>query len=192
MVNQQGPFLLLAWREAWQTWWQREVVGKATRFAYLTDALLELMYASPKPTEMTHQRFSALFPRHLVRASQMVRGAAVQVRTLHVRRQDAPASEPAQMLPLLVLGSETVALLLFSPATGVLNLGRLEDALGHLPDVLSAQSLEWFALEPLDDPFTLLAAACADGQRREIEAITPSTARTPGQLQALLDHNPCS
>ncbi len=188
MVNQQGPFLLLAWREAWQTWWQREVVGKATRFVSLADALLELMYESPKPAGMTHQRFSALFPRHGVRASQPVRGAGVQVRTLHVRRQDAPASEPAQMLPLLVLGSETPTLLLFSPATGVRALERLEDALGLIPDALSAQALEWFALEPLDDPFTLLAAACADGQRREIEAITPSAARTPGQLQALLDH----
>jgi hypothetical protein len=195
MVNQQGAFLMLAWQDAWQAWWQHAVVDRVSRFEYLADALLELLYASPEPAGMTTQRFSALLPRHLLRASQSVRdaampGARLQIHTLHLRRQGDAAAEPGQMLPLLVfkhliLGADTQTLLLFSPSTGVRTLARVEDAIGLVPD---RQALEWFALEPLDDAFSLLAAACAQAQRREVEAIIPHVETHPEQLQALLDH----
>lgn len=202
LVNQRGPFLLLVWQALWQTWWQQSVAGQVSRFAYLADGLLALMYDSPKPAGMTDQQFCALFPRHLMRAAQSVRttglpGAQLHIQTLHVRLQSAPAREPAYMLPVLllkhqVLGADTSTLLLFSPAAGVRTLYRPDDAFGLLPDALrtqgASQVLEWSALEPLVDPFEVLAAACAQEQRREVEAIAPSADRTPEQLQTLLDH----
>ncbi|CAM2879486.1 hypothetical protein SAMN04490207_4984 [Pseudomonas gessardii] len=200
LVNQLGPDLLQAWLVRLQDWWRETVPVDTTRWAYLSDDLLMLLYDSQKPAGMDEQQFSRLFPRALLRASRpdrqwSVQGTALKVQALFVRRQGS--AQVPQMLPLLVLdhrmfGAELRTLLLFSPATGLHPLAQLEEVApllaGYVGPRLAGAALEWFAEEPVGDPFDALAASYAERQCTEVLAIDRTVPRTPDQYQALLDY----
>ncbi|MBB6288336.1 MULTISPECIES: hypothetical protein [unclassified Pseudomonas] len=199
VVNQLGPNLLQAWLERLEAWWRATVSVNTTRWAYLSDDCLALLYDSQKPPGMDEQQFARLFPRTALRASRPDRewslhGATLQVQTVHVRPQGSQTSE---MLPLLILahrlpGAELPALLLFSPATGLHPLARLEDIEPLIPDYLSQRlvgpTLEWFVQVPWGDPFDALAASYAERQRADVLAIDLTVPRTPAQFQHMLDY----
>lgn len=200
LVNQLGASLLEDWLAHLQDWWRETLPVDTTRWAYLSDDLLALLYDSQQPPGMDAQQFAKVFPPAALRASRPDRqwslhGASLQVQTLHVRPKGTV--QTPQMLPLLILdhrlfGAELRTLLLFSPATGLHPLTRLADIEALIPDYLSqhqaGQALEWFVQEPWGDPFDALAASYAERQRTEVLAIDRTVPRSPDQFQQMLDH----
>ncbi|OCW23431.1 hypothetical protein C9382_00690 [Pseudomonas aylmerensis] len=190
VINQLGPSLLDAWLEQLQDWWRGTVPVNTTRWAYLSDDCLALLYDSPKPPGMNAQQFSDAFPRAAMHASRpdhqwSLHDATLPVHTVYVRPRGT--TQPAQMLPLLILGTW-----LFSPATGLHLLERVDDIDTRIPDYLNArlagQALEWFVQAPWGDPFDALAASYAECQRADTLAIDRTVPRTPAQFQAMLDY----
>ncbi|WP_053133581.1 hypothetical protein [Pseudomonas sp. MIACH] len=190
VVNQLGADLLDAWLEQLLDWWRAVVPVNTTRWAYLSDDWLALLYDSPQPPGMDAAQFTRLFPRASLRAGRPDRqwtldAAALPVHTVHVRPQGS--AQTPEMLPLLILDQW-----LFSPATGLHPLKRLDDIEVLIPDYLSArladQALEWFVQEPWGDPFDALAASYAERQRADVLAIDRSVPRSSAQFQAMLDY----
>ncbi|MBD8235087.1 hypothetical protein SOM46_05845 [Pseudomonas fluorescens] len=200
LVNQLGSDLLDAWLARLQGWWRETLPVNMTRWGYLSDDCLALLYDSSPPPGMDAQQFAKVFPATELRATRPDRqwslhGASLQVWTVHVRPKGT--LQTPQMLPLLILdhrlfGAELRTLLLFSLATGVQPLTRLEDIEALIPDYLNerlaGQALEWFVQEPWGDPFDALAASYAERQRADVLAIDCTVPRTPSQFQQMLDY----
>lgn len=193
LVNRCGALLLGAYARHLQAWWREDLPVNMTRWGYVSDDLLALLYETPPPPGFTAQRFASVFPRHLLRPSRpdpqwSLHGDAVRVQALYLRGEPG-ANDAAQMLPLLVL-SHGPQRVLFNPATGLHPLPRLEDVATRLaayaptPGALT----QWFAADVEGDPFDALAASYLAQQLRDIDRIDRSIPLAPGQHQALLNY----
>lgn len=185
LINRCGALLLGAYAQRLQAWWREALPVDMTRWGYLSDDLLALLYDSPKPPGLSEAQFATLFPRHLLHPVRPDRqwnahGDALRVRALYQPGRDGP-----QMLPVLVLshGQQT---LMFSPASGIHPLARLDDVAALLPAYGAVG--QWFAQDVEGDPFDALAASYLAQQLRDIDSIDRHQPLLPGQHQRLLDH----
>ena len=191
LINECGAVLLKSFSNRLQTWWRELLAKNRSRWGDLSDHLLALLYDSPKPPGMDEKRFAALFPKTLLRpvrptASWSLHGGPLRMQTVHLQGADQ-----TQMLPLLVLNHASTTLL-FSPASGMHVLNRLDDIGALLPaytsPVLTGAADQWFVVEAQGDPFDALASSYLARQLLEIDSIPRTVLRTPQTCQALLDY----
>lgn len=189
LINDCGPRLLGVFVRRLQAWWNEPLPVNMTRWGYLADDLLELLYDSAPPPGMSAQGFAQVFPKSALHANRPNRmwsahGPALKVQTLHLRR-----GESVQMLPLLLLQSATQTLL-FSPAAGVQRLDHPDAVQALLPayasPLLAGMGGQWFAVEVQGDPFDALAASYLALQLQEIAFLHPLVPRAVEDYQALL------
>lgn len=188
LINRCGALLLGAYAQRLQTWWREELPVDMTRWGYLSDDLLALLYDSPKPPGYSEERFATLFPKSLLHPIRPDREWSAHGNTLQVQAVYLPGP-PVETLPMLILihGQQR---LLFSPASGLHPLDAIDDIAAFLP----ARTAEgtpverWFVDDVDSDPFDALAASYLARQLRDIEHIDRNLALAPGQHQALLDY----
>ncbi|AZE59546.1 MULTISPECIES: hypothetical protein [Pseudomonas fluorescens group] len=193
LINRCATLLLGAYAQHLQAWWREALPVNMTRWGYVSDDLLALLYESPPPPGFTAQRFASVFPRRLLRPDRPdpqwnLHGDAVRVQALYLSGEPE-TNDGAQMLPLLVL-SHGAQHVLFSPANGLHPLTRLEDVAKWLAAYAPTPGAptHWFAADVEGDPFDALAASYLAQQLRDIDRIDRSIALAPGQHQALLDY----
>ncbi|MFL1550815.1 hypothetical protein ACI77I_17185 [Pseudomonas sp. D47] len=195
LINHCGAVLLRSFGNRLQAWWSEPVPINMTRWRYLSDHLLGLLYDSPKPPGMDEKGFAALFPKTLLRPLRpsvqwSLHDGPLQVRTVHLLGAGL-AGDQAQTLPLLIL-SHAAKTLLFSPASGVHELNSLDDVGALLPaytsPVLTGAADQWFTQQAQGDPFDALAASYLARQQLEIDSIERDVPRTVEACQALLDY----
>ncbi|KGE67503.1 MULTISPECIES: hypothetical protein [Pseudomonas] len=183
LINHCGTELLRLYAQRLQAWWREAVPVNMTRWGYLSDELLELLYDATPPAGMTQARFDAVFPRstlHARRPNRMwsAHSLALKVQTVHVR-------QPAQMLPLLLFSQPNVAgLWLFDPATGVQALDNLDALQVLLPGY--THLTQWFTADAQGDPFDALAASYLQRQLLDIASLNPKVPRPLAEYQQLL------
>ena len=193
LINRCGALLLQAYAQRLQSWWREALPVNMTRWGYLSDDLLALLYDCPPPAGLSAERFAAVFPKQLLRplrpdAQWRMQADALRVQALYL--PGAPGTrDAAQMLPVLVLshGGQHV---LFSPASGLHPLTGLEDVAALLPAYapLGGTLEQWFAADVEGDAFDALAASYLARQLWEIDCIDRNVALAPGEHQALLDY----
>ncbi|WP_339435858.1 hypothetical protein [Pseudomonas sp. EL_65y_Pfl1_R32] len=193
LINQCGALLLTRFAQRLQAWWNESLPVNRTRWGYLSDELLGLLYDSPRPPGMSEARYAQVLPKSGLHRQRPNRhwsalGPALRVQTLHLRRG---RNEPVQMLPLLVLSPAGQGpVVLFSPASGVQVLDNLQAVQALLPayasPLLPGAAGDWFAVEVVSDPFDELAASYLQRQLREIASLDLAVPRAVEDYQALL------
>ena len=187
LINRCGALLWRTYVQRLQAWWSEELPVNMTRWGYLSDDLLTLLYDSPKPPGYSEEQFATLFPKtllHPIRPDNewSAHGDALRVQAVYL------AGPPVEMLPVLVLihGQQR---LLFSPASGLHPLRDEDEIAAWLPAFAEGARVEqWFAEDVDSDPFDALAASYLARQLRDIDRIDRNLALAPGQHQALLDY----
>lgn len=186
LLNRCGAGLLGAYAQRLQAWWREALPVEMTRWGYLSDDLLTLLYDAGKPPGFNDEGFARLFPKTLLHPTRPDREWSAHGEALRVQAVFLAGATPL-MLPLLILshGQQT---LLFSPASGVHPLGSIDDVAALLPAYVpeDADTEQWFAQDVESDPFDALAASYLALQLREIDRIDRNLPLAPGQHQALL------
>lgn len=189
LINRCGARLLGFFSRRLQAWWNEPLPLHMTRWGYLADELLALLYDSPPPPGMSAECFARVFPRSALHGRRPNRewsahGPALRVQTLHLRR-----GASVQMLALLLLQTATQTFL-FSPACGVQRLDTPDSLPALLPayasPLLAGAGGQWFAVEVQGDPFDALAASYLALQLQEIALLDPLVPRSVEDYQALL------
>lgn len=184
LINHCGATLLTLYGQRLQAWWREALPVEMTRWGYLSDELLELLFDSSPPPGMARQRFDATFPRaqlHARRPDRLwsARSSTLRVQTVHLQ-------QPAQMLPLLLFSQPSqTSYWLFSPASGVQALADL-DALQALLPAYTRQRGSWFTAEVQGDPFDALAASYLQRQLHDIANLNPQVPRLLEDYQTQL------
>lgn len=188
LINRCGTGLLQQFCERLQAWWCQTLPVNMTRWGYLADELLELLYDLPAPPGMSAQRFGEVLPRtslHARRPDRLWR-LGLPVYTLHLWSEGQ-----TQPLPLLLI-SPAPYTLLFSPASGVHwldNLDAVQPLLSAYASPLLAQPFsQWFAEPVQGDPFDALAAVLLTRQLQEIASLDARVARPVQEYQQLLGY----
>ncbi|AZE82513.1 hypothetical protein C4J98_1084 [Pseudomonas orientalis] len=188
LINRCGALLLEAYAQRLQAWWREELPVDMTRWGYLSDDLLALLYDSPKPPGYSDQQFATLFPKNLLRPIRPDHEWSAHGETLRVQAVYLPGPS-VEMLPVLILihGQQR---LLFSPASGLHPLGAVDDVAALLPTYAAEGTPieRWFVEDVDSDPFDALAASYLARQLRDIDGIDRNLALAPGQHQALLNY----
>jgi hypothetical protein len=185
LINHCGAHLLGYYAQRLQAWWCAPLPMNKTRWGYLADDLLELLYDSPPPAGMSPARFAAVFPKAQLRPSRPnALGPALTVQTVQLQR-----GASTQMLPLLLI-SHGAGVLLFSPASGVHLLDTVAAVQALLPaytsPLLPGAAGQWFAAPVQGDPFEALAASYLERQCLEIQRLDPRVPRSVEDYHRLL------
>ncbi|WP_411380995.1 hypothetical protein [Pseudomonas sp. MPB26] len=188
LINSCGTRLLGLFCERLQAWWRQALPVDMTRWGYLADELLELLYDSPAPPGMTAQRFAEVFPKsslHAIRPDRLWR-LGLPVYTVHLRN-----AADTQTLPLLLI-SHAPYTLLFSLASGVHLLDNVDAVQPLLSDyvspLLASPVGHWFTQRVYGDPFDALAAAYLARQLQEIASLDTRVPRPVQAYQQLLGY----
>lgn len=191
LINRCGSELLGLYARRLQAWWREALPVNMTRWGYLSDELLELLYDTPRPPGMNAQQFAVVLPKSLFYPRRPNRlwsahGPALRVQTVHVRTGAA-----TQMLPLLLFSQPSgPGVVLFSAASGVQvldDLGAVQALLpAHASPLLAPLTGEWFALDAQGDPFDALAASYLQRQLQEIASLDLRVPRSLEDYQQLL------
>lgn len=188
LINSCGTRLLGLFCERLQAWWRQALPVDMTRWGYLADQLLELLYDSPAPPGMTAQRFAEVFPKsslHAIRPDRLWR-LGLPVYTVHLRN-----AADTQTLPLLLI-SHAPYTLLFSLASGVHLLDNVDAVQPLLSDyvspLLASPVGHWFTQRVYGDPFDALAAAYLARQLQEIASLDTRVPRPVQAYQQLLGY----
>ncbi|SDX64944.1 hypothetical protein [Pseudomonas salomonii] len=186
LLNRCGAGLLGAYAQRLQAWWREALPVEMTRWGYLSDDLLTLLYDAGKPPGFNDEGFAQLFPKTLLHPTRPDREWSAHGESLRVQAVFLAGATPL-MLPLLIL-SHGQRTLLFSPASGVHPLGSIDDVAALLPAYVpeDAGTEQWFTQEVESDPFDALAASYLALQLREIDSIDRNLPLAPGQHQTLL------
>lgn len=188
LINRCGTRLLQLFSDRLQAWWREALPVNMTRWGYLADELLELLYDSPAPPGMSAQRFGEVFPRsslHARRPDRLWR-LGLPVFTVHLRQE-----ADTQTLPLLLI-THAPYTLLFSPASGVHlldNLDAVQPLLSNYASPLLGKTYsQWFTQQVQGDPFDALAAAHLERQLQEIASLNPRLPRSVQDYHQLLGY----
>lgn len=191
LINHCGAGLLDYYSRRLQAWWREALPVNMTRWGYLSDELLELLYDTPSPPGMSAEQFAVVLPKsrlHPRRPNRLwsAHGLALRVQTVHVRSGDA-----THMLPLLLFSQPSApGVVLFSPAGGVQvlqDLGAVQAVLpAYASPLLATAPGQWFAVDAQGDPFDALAASYLQRQVLEIASLDANVPRTVDDCQTLI------
>lgn len=195
LVNACGPKLLAAYAQRLQAWWREPLAMNMTRWGYLSDDLLAMLYDAMPPPGLSREAFARRFPTHLLRpvrpdSQWSLAGDALRIYSVSLRGDDGTTQQlPVLLLePVAPIGESSV--LLFNPASGVRLLADLDEVGALLPaaihPTMDAAAGQWFVQRVQGDPFDALAASYLQRQLRALESLNPCVPRSVEQYQALL------
>ncbi|KAB0517155.1 hypothetical protein [Pseudomonas extremorientalis] len=195
LINECGALLLEAFAQRLQAWWHEAMPVDMVRWGYLSDELLALLYDAQTPPGMSQARVAQLFPKALLRPNRPDRQWSLDSPTLRVQTVHLSQQNQVRTLPWLVLDRTLPqggsCLLLYSPASGITPIERMDDIgvllVGQVDPLPTGQVAHWFVRPVEGDPFDALAASFLERQLRDIDRINRLVPRTPLALQQLLD-----